>query len=151
MNQAIRYVRGLARRNVAIPAGECLLQVRKAFDPDIPALGDYDGDGAADAEDAYKRARADGTFHPITSTTRVPRGAVVLWGGGSSDNGHAAIGTGYGAGNDTVVWSPGIPSDATHWRKVTVRSITWGWGLPLLGYTTSLNGHPIPGLHPEGG
>jgi hypothetical protein len=144
VNRAFRKARDLAKRGVAIRAGTCLLQVRTVMG--IQALGDYDGDGAADAEDAWKRAKADGDTHPITSTTRIPRGAAVFWGGGSNDNGHVAIATGYGTGNDATVWSPGVPSDSDHWRKVTIRAITWGWGLELLGYSTSLNGEPIPDL-----
>lgn len=143
MNRAIRTARSMAKRGVAIAAGTCLLQVRTVMG--IPALGDYDGDGDADAEDAWKRANP-GHQHPITSTTRLPRGVPVFWLGGTHDNGHVAIATGYGTGNDATVWSPGIPGDPTHWRKVTLRAITWGWGLQLAGYATELNGHPVPDL-----
>lgn len=142
MYRAIRRARDLSRRNVPIPEGTCLLQVRTVMD--IPAGGDFDHDGDADAEDAWKRAqhkrRVEGDAFQLL------RGAPVFWTGGSHDNGHVAIATGYGRGLDASVWSPGVPGTPTRWRKVAVGLISAGWGLQLVGYTLDLNGHPVPDI-----
>lgn len=135
-HRAIAYAKAHAAR--AITAGMCLFHVRTAMG--IPSGGDFDGDGDADAVDAWKRARLKVPMP--TSSTRIPRGAPVFWAGGSSGHGHVAIATGYGG----RVWSPGVPGNSDAWRKVHIDTITAGWGLKLLGYTRDLNGHPVPDL-----
>lgn len=139
--RAIRKARKLAHDHVPIPAGLCVLQVRLAMEI-LEPTGDQDGDGDADAVDAWKRARDK---HFLTGGAfAIPRGTVVLWRGGSNGNGHAAIATGFGRGLNSTVWSPGAPGDETHWCKRTVGDISQRWKLTLVGYSYDLNGHPCP-------
>lgn len=144
--RAIRHAREASRRNTPIAVGTCLLQVRTAMG--IPAGGDWDGDGDADAEDAWKRAQHKRHVNmDDPARDKLLRGAPVFWLGGSHDNGHVAIATGYGRGQDATVWSPGVPGQPARWRKVAVGVITAGWGLTgPVGYTLDLNGHPVPDL-----
>lgn len=143
MNRAIRHARELARRNTDIGVGLCVLRVREAMQIGA-ATGDQDGDGDADAVDAWQR-----TVHKrhVGQDGKLPRGVWVFF--RSQDptrHGHAAIATGYGKGEDATVWSPGIPSQPARWRKTTVGQLQAGWGLQLVGYGLDLNGQPVPDL-----
>jgi len=108
----------------------CARWTRERFG--VPALGDYDGDRAADAEDMWKAAALPhpGDKHP-------PAGVPVFWGGGSSDNGHAAVSLGGGMIRSTDARGAG--------RVGTVRLDfpTTAWGMPYLGWTEDLYGHVI--------
>jgi hypothetical protein len=103
----------------------------------VPALGDFDGDGAADAEDMWRAAkiRNEGDY-------TVPAGVPVYWGGGSGDNGHIAVSLGNGMCRSTDAAGAGkvgtVPLD------YPVRQ----WGMPYLGWSEDLYGYLIP--DPEG-
>lgn len=129
--QAIEYAELLQRTGHNIGRNNCLIRVREAFGVD--AIGDFDGDGSADAEDAWKRAKLR---HRIDDVAGVPRGVPVYWVGGSNDNGHVAISMGAG-------WcmSPGTPDDPEHWGLVRISAIAQRWGgLTLAGWSEDLNG-----------
>lgn len=111
----------------------CQLWTRTMFG--APSAGDYDGDGASDAEDGWKSEPAKyqhpGDRHP-------PAGVPVSYGGGSSDNGHRAISLGGGMIRST---------DAGGWGKVATVPLDWperAWGLKYLGWSETCDGWLIP-------
>lgn len=107
----------------------CGIFTRSAFGQ--PSIGDFDGDGAADAEDMWKAAHVQ---HPETDPAKIPRGVPVFWTGGTADNGHAAVSRG-----DGTVWGTDLVRDG----NVDVYPITEvgrQWGLTLRGWTEDLNG-----------
>lgn len=97
-----------------------------------PSVGDFDGDGAADAEDQWKAARFK---HPETDPNKIPRGVPVYWGGGSSDNGHAAGPT----RGDGTVWGTDLVRDG-HVDVYPIADVAKKWGLTLLGWTEDIGG-----------
>lgn len=109
----------------------CARWTRERFG--VAALGDYDGDGAADAEDMWKAARIrnEGDLEP-------PAGVPVYWGGGSQDNGHIAVSLGGGLIRSTDAAGAGrvgtVPLDYP----------TKQWGMPYLGWSEDLYGQIIP-------
>lgn len=108
----------------------CARWTRERFG--VGPLGDYDGDGAADAEDMWKAAQSK---HRGDRTP--PRGVPVFWGGGSSDNGHAAVSLGGGLVRST---------DAAGSGRVGTVSIDFPekqWGMPYLGWSDDLYGYFI--------
>lgn len=98
----------------------------------VAALGDFDGDHAADAEDMWKAAALP---HPGDRTP--PAGVPVFYGGGSQDNGHAAVSLGGGMIRSTDARGAGrvgtVPLDFP----------TTAWGMPYLGWSEDLYGHVI--------
>ena len=102
----------------------------------VVALGDYDGDKAADAEDMWKAATLR---HPAGTPDgdNPPEGVPVYYGGGSSDNGHAAVSLGGGMIRSTDARGAGrvgtVPLDFP----------TREWGMPYLGWSDDLYGHVI--------
>lgn len=113
----------------------CAQWTRERFG--VGALGDYDGDGAADAEDMWKAAkiRNEGDRNP-------PAGVPVYWGGGSQDNGHIAVSLGGGLIRST---------DAAGTGRVGTVPLNFpqtAWGMPYLGWSEDLYGYEIP--DPEG-
>lgn len=112
--------------------GMCLRWVRTMFA--IPAAGDYDDDGDADAVDAWKRARRR---HPGALTP--PAGVPVFWTGGSRGHGHVAMSLGNGNVRSTDWPTAGQVGD------VDIATLTARWGLPYAGWTEDLNGVTIPG------
>lgn len=113
----------------------CARWTRERFG--VGALGDFDGDGAADAEDMWKAAkiRNDGDRNP-------PAGVPVYWGGGSQDNGHISVSLGGGMIRSTDAAGAGrvgtVPLDFPEKQ----------WGMPYLGWSEDLYGYIIP--DPEG-
>ena len=99
----------------------------------VDALGDYDGDGAADAEDMWKAAQ-----HRHPGDTNPPPGVPVYYGGGSQDNGHVAISLGNG-----MIRSTDAPR-AGYVGTVPLNYPTTAWGMPYLGSSDDLYGHLIP-------
>lgn len=97
-----------------------------------PSVGDFDGDGAADAEDQWKAARFK---HPETDPMKIPRGVPVYWSGGSADNGHAA---GPSRGDGTV-WGTDLVRDG-HVDVYRISDVQAKWGLTLLGWTEDIGG-----------
>lgn len=107
----------------------CAQWVRQQFGVD--ALGDYDGDKAADAEDMWKAATL-----PHPDDRNPPDGVPVFYGGGSSDNGHAAIAI---AGMIRSTDSRGLGRVGTVPLDYPERE----WGMPYLGWSEDLYGHVI--------
>jgi hypothetical protein len=114
----------------------CQLVTRTWFN--APSAGDFDGDGAADAEDGWKREPA----HARRYDRNPPRGVPVTWLGGSDDNGHRAISLGNGMIRST---------DAGGAGKIATVPLAWvenNWGMAYAGWSTTINGYEIP-LPPE--
>jgi len=99
-----------------------------------PSAGDFDGDGASDAEDGWKSEPAQYKHtdrHP-------PAGVPVAYLGGSRDNGHRAISLGNGMIRST---------DAAGWGHVGTVSLDWPertWGLTYAGWSETCDGVLIP-------
>lgn len=102
----------------------CLTEIYGA-----PGVGDWDGDGAADAEDYAKALSRAGLLHRITSYDDIPAGALVLWTGGRRDHGHAA----YCLGGGEIV-STDLPKSGRVGRVPATRPET-SWGLKPAGWT----------------
>ena len=116
------------------------------------SVGDWDADGAADAEDGWKKAVAKGKVvraADIHSLKDIPAAVMLYWTGGSSDHGHAAVGVGGGKMVSTDLPTSGrvgkVPIGMAHDR----------WGLTFMGFvTTEGNGYDLgsfmPGKLPGG-
>ena len=118
--------------------GMCQGQVGMWFQS-IP-VGDFDGDGAADAEDGWK---SEGS-HQVKGDRHPPRGVPVSYLGGSHDNGHRAISLGNGLIRSTDAGGPGV---------VKTVPLDWpekNWGLQYAGWSPTMNGVaiPLPPKHP---
>jgi len=110
--------------------GECMLRTRLLYD--APAIGDYDKDGSADAEDGWKFAKFK---HPFDGNyDAVPRGVPFWWGAGSRDNGHVAPATG-----NAACWSTDIKRTGFY-DFVMLSAIHEKWGLIPLGWTEDIDG-----------
>ena len=111
----------------------CQLWTREIFG--APSVGDFDGDGSADAEDGWKAEPAK-YKHP--GDRNPPPGVPVSYGGGSRDNGHRAISLGGGMIRST---------DAAGWGHVGTVPLDWperAWGLHYLGWSETCDGWLIP-------
>lgn len=109
--------------------GLCMMFTRMMYG--VPAVGDYDGDGDADAVDGWKSAKRK---HPTKDPYEIPRGVPVFWSGGRNGYGHAAISVGGGQ-----MWS----TDIVHAGRVDlapIAEVRRKWGLELLGWTEDING-----------
>lgn len=108
------------------------------------AVGDYDGDRAADAEDGWKKAKDRGHVVPIPAglstaersawIKKIPGGYMAYYTGGSADNGHAAT---------TLGGGKLFTTDKTYASSTQgvcgVVDVTWPethWGLKFVGYAT---------------
>lgn len=110
----------------------CQLVTRTWFN--APSAGDVDGDGAADAEDGWKREPKSARRYDRNP----PRGVPVTWLGGSQDNGHRAISLGGGKVRST---------DAAGAGKIGTVDLDWverNWGMAYVGWSTTMNGYEIP-------
>lgn len=106
-----------------------------------PSVGDFDGDGAADAEDGWK-AEPLKARHP--GDRKVPLGFPVSWGGGSKDNGHRAITVGWDdRRNEPLIRSTDSPKVGIT-SSVPLSWIEENWGLPYLGWSETISGIWIP-------
>ena len=104
-----------------------------------PSVGDYDGDGAADAEDGWKSEPAK-YKHP--GDRNPPRGVPVSYLGGSHDNGHRAVSLGNGKIRSTDAGGRGVPATVPlDWPEKV-------WGLKYVGWSETCDGVVIP--VPEG-
>lgn len=112
--------------------GACQYQTRLWFG--AASAGDYDGDGAADAEDGWKKEPVWARHydrHP-------PAGVPVSYLGGSHDNGHRAISLGNGRIRST---------DAAGLGRVATVDLAWperNWGLRYAGWSETIDGYRIP-------
>lgn len=132
--QSVERAREQSHNGPAFGANECRLRVRIALG--AASVGDFDGDGSADAEDGWKAAK-----HKHPGDRKAPRGFPVYWGGGSRDNGHVAISAGQFHG-ETYVWSTDILRTG-FFDFVPLALIEQEWGLPFLGWTADDAGRPI--------
>lgn len=119
--------------------GTCQFKVRGYFN--APSAGDFDGDGAADAEDGWKSepawARHPGDRHP-------PRGYPVAFSGGSRDHGHRAISRGNG-----ILRSTDFDGATKRYRagvvgNGTIAEVERAMGVTYLGWSKTIDGQPIP-------
>lgn len=122
----------------------CQLWTRAIFG--APSAGDFDGDGASDAEDGWKSEPAK-YKHP--GDRNPPAGVPVSYGGGSNDNGHRAV----SLGRKRSLRSPirGVTmirsTDAGGSGKVATVPLDWPertWGLTYLGWSDTCDGWLIP-------
>lgn len=105
------------------------------------AVGDYDGDGAADAVDGWRKAQDRGKVVPadkIGKLSSIPAGVMLYWSGGSRGYGHAAVSVGGGNMVSTDLPTAGVVG------KVPIGMAAQRWGLTFLGYVTvEGNGHTL--------
>lgn len=118
--------------------GWCQLIVHDYYN--APSVGDFDGDGAADAEDGWKSEPARYKHFDRNP----PRGVPVSFVGGSHDYGHRAISLGNGlirstdfSGN-TRVWTPGQMGNGT------IDQVARAMGVTYAGWSESIDGVLIP-------
>lgn len=130
-NQAIVNALG----SQAYPVGMCAKWTRERYG--LPALGDFDRDGDADAVDMWQACvlKNAGDRNP-------PAGVPVFWSGGSKGHGHAAISLGNGFIRTIDRPRAGVVG------SVPLSEIEQAWGLKYLGWSEDLYGHQIP--DPEG-
>lgn len=105
-----------------------------------PSVGDFDGDGAADAEDGWKQEPAWAKH----TDRQPPRGTPVAWGGGSADNGHRAISLGPVGPNGTYMIRS---TDADGLGRVGTVPLDFPerqWKMPYLGWSETISGITIP-------
>lgn len=124
---------GVARalKSTTYPIGMCYKWTREMFG--LPAVGDRDGDGDADAVDGWKA-----TTHKHAGDRKPPAGVPVFWSGGSKGHGHAAISLGGGKIRSI---------DANGFGRVGTVDLGWverEWGLHYLGWSEDLGGTVIP-------
>lgn len=112
------------------PVGMCARWTREQFG--IGALGDFDGDGDADAVDMWKAARSKHADDP-----HPPAGVPVFWSGGSKGHGHAAISL--PGGRIRSIDRPQFGLVGT----VPLADIEQSWGLTYLGWSDDLYGNEI--------
>lgn len=120
--------------------GMCQAQVVVWFQSS--PVGDYDGDGAADAEDGWKSEPAK---YKHTGDRRPPRGVPVSFLGGSHDNGHRAMSLGAGKFRSTDFdtatqrYAPGHVGTANS-LEVLERVM----GVTYAGWSETMDGKYIP-------
>lgn len=120
-----------ARKVTSYASGMCAKFTREQFG--VAALGDFDGDGDADAVDMWQAC-----VLKVHDDRNPPAGVPVFWSGGSKGHGHAAVSLGGGRVRSTDMPSAGRVGDTT------IDSIVRAWGMPYLGWTIDLYGHEIP-------
>ncbi len=108
------------------------------------AVGDYDGDGDADAVDGWEKAKARGkvrTASQIHDFKKIPSGVALYWTGGSRGYGHAAVSIGGGKM---------VTTDAAAGGIVGIRDIEGWWARShnFLGYAyQDGNGFVLKRIH----
>jgi hypothetical protein len=122
----VRAARDQSENGPRSAVGMCLQMVRTCYNIDPRE---------ADAISAWRTAEDK---HRTTDPMKVPRGYPVFWSGGSAGHGHIAIAAGDGACWSTDIRRPG------YFDRVPIDEIRTAWGLTLLGWTTDLNGEPVP-------
>lgn len=130
ISAAISYARNSAEAGRNIGEGMCLRNVRTAYG--IPAAGDVDKDGDADAVDGLLTTAR--LYKPEVAHTR--RGGFVWWRNRNRPgHGHVAIPTG-----DGECWSPGSPDYPARWHKLPIDELSRRWGLEPAGWSPDFNG-----------
>jgi hypothetical protein len=105
-----------------------------------PSVGDFDGDGAADAEDGWKSEPAKYKHFDRNP----PRGTPVSFLGGSHDNGHRAISLGHGIlrstdfSSVTGTYAPGVVGNGT------IDQVAHAMGVTYAGWSETIDGYYIP-------
>lgn len=124
-----------ARASISYTPRMCMQWTR--VQAGIPAVGDFDGDGAADAEDGWK---ASINKHP--DDRKPPAGTFPWWGGGSQDNGHVNVSL--GPDKNGVYWVRGTDSPKT--GLIGTVPLDWvekTWGMEYLGWTDAIGNHVV--------
>lgn len=124
-----------AQRSSTYPVGMCARWTREQYG--LPALGDFDGDGDADAVDMWAAARVR---HP--GDRNPPPGVPVFWAGGRKGHGHVGI-----AFPERRVRGTDWPA-AGLVGTTAIADIDRVWGMTYLGWSEDLYGNEIPVLAP---
>lgn len=111
----------------------CAATVRGFFG--LSALGDYDGDGAADAEDMWRAAQSKHRAGTADGDNP-PDGVPVYYLGGSADNGH--IGVAYGG-----MLRSTDGGTAGRMGTVPLNYPETAWGHKYVGWSDDLYGYRI--------
>lgn len=128
----------VARATKVNKVGFCQMYVTGYYN--ALAAGDFDGDGAADAEDGWKKE--PGSARHTDRQGRVGYPAAFL--GGSHDNGHRAIFCGPGRVRSTDFssvtkrYTPGVVGEGT------VAEVEAAMGVTYVGWSETINGQEIP-------
>lgn len=113
------------------PVGWCARFTREALG--LPATGDRDGDGDADAVDAWLAAK-----HRHPGDRNPPAGVPVFWSGGSKNFGHAAL-----SEDDGMIRSTDLPVSGKV-GTVALATVEKRWGMKYLGWSEDWAGTLIP-------
>lgn len=120
--------------------GFCQGQVRAWFL--APSVGDFDGDGAADAEDGWKSEPERYKHHGDRTP---PYGVPLSFLGGSNDNGHRALALRDGKVRSTDFdtatqsWRPGVTGTAH-----SIGAVERALGVSYVGWSETIDGQYIP-------
>jgi cell wall-associated NlpC family hydrolase len=138
--------RALSQVGHSYPVGWCQKFTNEEFG--TGSVGDWDGDGDADAMDGWEKAEAKGIVvaaDKINNLDQIPAGTMLYWSGGSHGHGHAAVSVG-----DGEMVSTDLPT-AGRIGKVPISLVEQQWGLTFLGYVIKEgNGHTLITPEPEG-
>lgn len=119
--------------------GRCQEWTREIFD--APSVGDYDGDGRADAEDGWKSEPAQ-YRHP--GDRNPPRGVPVSFLGGRNDDGHRAASIGGGLIRSTDFDTITRRYKAGTVGTGTIAEVERAMGVTYAGWSDTIDGHLIP-------
>lgn len=128
-DRAEAVARALASKSYAVAM--CMQWTRLMFG--IGAVGDFDGNGRANAVDGWKSCR-----HRHPGDRNPPAGVPVFWSGGSRGDGHAAVALGGGMIRSIDRPRAGVVG------TVPLSDIERSWGLTYLGWAEDIGGVLIP-------
>jgi len=118
--------------------GTCQFVVRGWLD--APSAGDFDGDGAADAEDGWKSEPLSARHTDRTGRPGFP--AAFL--GGSHDNGHRALFVAPGVLRSTDFDGATKRYRAGHVGEGTVQEVADAMNVTYAGWSETIDGEKIP-------